>query len=109
MRIAGILVFLLFFVIPAGLVGLLILKIVKKTKASEWEGEVIDKLYKTKEEIDEESIIKNKKTVSHFYTLVVKTNEGLTRKIAVTKEMYDSCQVGDKLVKPKGALNPKKV
>lgn len=106
MRIFGILFFLLFFVVPVGLVGLLILKIVKKTRASQWKGEVIDKLYNTKEEIDEGSIIKNKKKVSSFYTLVVKTDEGLTRKVAVTKEMYDSCQIGDRLIKPKGALNP---
>ncbi|MGB9911312.1 MAG: DUF7489 domain-containing protein [Microgenomates group bacterium] len=108
MRLFGFLFLLLFFILPVGLVGLLILKMVKKTKASEWEGEIIDKLYRTKEERDEGSIIKNKKKVSHFYTLVVKTNEGLTRKVAVSKEMYDSCQIGDKLIKPKGALNPRK-
>lgn len=61
MRIVGLLFFLLFFVVPAGLFGLLVLKIAKKTKASEWEGEVIDKLYQTKEEEDEGSIIKKRR------------------------------------------------
>lgn len=108
MRIVGFLFLFLFFVLPAVLVGLLVLKLIRKTRASEWKGEIVDKLYKTKEERDEGSVVKNKKRVSHFYILVVRTDEGLTRKIAVGKEMYDKCQVGDKLVKPKGALNPVK-
>ena len=80
----------------------LILKVVFKTKNSSWKGEVIDKLYNTKEDMDSDR-------KSSFYTLVVKTDEGLTRKIAVSREMYDSCKVGDKVEKPLGKLNPVKV
>jgi hypothetical protein len=80
---------------------LVLLKIILKTKKSEWHGEVIDKIYETRRE--------DVKKFSHFYTLVVKTSDGQIRKVAVTKEMFDSCQIGDKLVKPKGFLNPRKV
>lgn len=109
MQIFGFLFLFIFFILPAAFFGFLVFKMAKKTMESEWKGEVVDKLYRTKEEEDEGGIIKNKKRISHFYTLVVQTDEGLTRKVAVSKEMYDSCKVGDKLIKPKGALNPKKV
>ena len=79
-------------------------KMIVKTKKSAWKGEVVDKVYNAKRDSFEDS-----KHVSQFYTLVVKTDEGLTRKIAVTRAMYDSCKVGDKVEKPKGALNPVKV
>jgi hypothetical protein len=82
----------------------IVYKIIVKTRASAWKGTVTDKLYNTKRDDND-----NPHHVSQFYTLVVKTDEGLTRKIAVTKTMYDSCNVGDKLDKPKGALNPVKV
>jgi hypothetical protein len=94
-----IIIFFTFFgLLVAGFL-LLVLKIVKKTATSSWTGEVTDKLYNTDKEDNK---------VSQFFTLVVKTDEGLTRKIAVSQSLYDSCQVGDKLVKPKGALNPQK-
>jgi hypothetical protein len=90
--------------VPFGLLVLgfilLILKLVSKTRQSAWKGEVVDKLYNERREDD--------KTVG-YCTLVVKTDEGLTRKIAVTGKMYNECKVGDKLEKPKGALNPVKV
>jgi hypothetical protein len=79
----------------------IVAKIINKTQKSSWKGEVVDKLYNTKREDDHK--------ISQFYTLVVKTDEGVTRKIAVMKSMYDSCAVGDKVEKPKGALNPTKV
>ena len=96
-----------FIVIFGLLVGgflFIVAKMISKTKKSSWKGEVTDKLYNAKRDSFEDS-----NRVSQYYTLVVKTDEGLTRKIAVTKAMYDSCKVGDKLEKPKGALNPVKV
>jgi hypothetical protein len=78
-------------------------KMIVKTKKSSWKGVIVDKLYNEKRDSFEDS-----HHVSQYYTLVVKMDEGQTRKIAVAKSMYDSCKVGDKLVKPKGALNPTK-
>ena len=90
-----------FLILIAGFI-FLVLKIVLKTRNSSWKGEVIDKSFNTKRDMDS-----NRK--SSFYTLVVKTDEGLTRKIAVNQAMYNSCEVGDKLEKPLGKLNPVKV
>jgi hypothetical protein len=96
-----------FIVIFGLLVGgflFIVLKMIAKTKASSWKGVIVDKLYNERRGSFEDS-----HKMEHFYTLVVKTDEGQTRKIAVAKPMYDSCTVGDKLEKPKGALNPTKV
>ncbi|MEJ5167219.1 MAG: hypothetical protein WHV67_09360 [Thermoanaerobaculia bacterium] len=108
MKIFGLLFLAIFFLIPVAIFAVIILIVINRTRKSEWRGEVIDKLYETKEELDRESIIKNKRRTSHFYTIVVRTEEGLTRKIAVTKEVFDSYKVGDKLIKRKGKLNPEK-
>lgn len=90
---------LLIFLSPFILFVAFILKGAKKVKESEWQGEVVDKIYNEKRE---------GKRVSGFYTLVVKGDDGITRKVAVTKKMYDECKIGDRLIKPKGALNPVK-
>lgn len=106
MKIFGLLFLLFFFIIPVFIFLLIILIVIKKTKRDEWKGEIIDKIYETKEEIDRESIIKNKKRTYHFYTIIVKTDKGLIRKVAVSKEMFDNFKIGDRVVKPKGKLNP---
>jgi hypothetical protein len=93
--------FMVIFLLLVGGFIFLIVKIIVKTKNSSWKGQVIDKLYKEGEDDDDRK--------TSFFTLVVKTDEGQTRKIAVSKEMYDSCKVGDTLEKPKGKLNPVKV
>ncbi|HUD04451.1 MAG TPA: hypothetical protein VMR59_00490 [Patescibacteria group bacterium] len=97
-------IFMAFFLLLVGGFLMLILKIINQTKNSYWKGKVTDKLYNTQRGSFEDS-----DRVSSFYTLVVKTDEGITRKIAVRKEMYDSTKVGDTLEKPKGKLNPVKI
>lgn len=94
-------VFFLFFILPILGFGWLILRIINKVKTEQWRGKITDKLYNTRED--------EPRKTEQFFTLVVQTEAGQTRKIAVTKAMYDSCQVGDTLEKPKGALNPIKV
>lgn len=94
-----ILFMLVFGVLIAGFL-LLVFKIMIKTKNSYWKGKIVDKLYNTKREDDK---------VSEYYTLVVETNDGPTRKVAVSKQMYATCNVGDTLEKPKGKLNPIKI
>lgn len=97
------LIFWGFVIIVVGGFFLLILKIVNKTKNSYWKGKVTDKLLKNvREDMDDNN-------TTPYYTLVVTTEDGLTRKIAVRKEMYDSTNVGDTLEKPKGKLNPVKI
>ena len=96
--------FILIFGLLVGGFLFIVGKMIGKTKASSWKGVIVDKLYNERRGSFEDS-----DKIEHFYTLVVKTDEGVTRKIAVAKSMYDSCKVGDKLAKPKGALNPTKV
>lgn len=97
---------IIFFIFFGGLIAgflLLILKIIRKTKADYWIGVVQDKKYfeKHKHEIGE-----NVGRTENFYSLIVKTDSGQIRKVAVSKDMYDQCQPGDRLEKPKGKLNP---
>jgi len=83
-----------------------ILKIVGKTKKDYWIGTVQDKKYFEKKDHE---IGERLGRTEHFYTLVVKTDDGKTRNIAVSSEMYKQCQPGDRLEKKVGDLNPKKV
>jgi hypothetical protein len=98
-----------FFVIFGGLIFAFlafILKIVGKTKKDYWIGTVQDKKYSEKRDTE---IGDNIGRLEHFYTLVVKTDDGKIRNIAVSSEMYGQCQPGDRLEKKLGDLNPKKI
>ena len=109
MRLFGFLFLLLFFGLPIALVAFLILKGVKGAKADEWEGEVVDKLYKTKTTYEKDEVIgRNKKKISGFYTIVFKTNKG-ERKLAVTSSEFEKWKVGDKARKVKGKLGIERV
>lgn len=79
----------------------LIAKLASNASKDEWQGEVVDKLYHQKDEDDHK--------VSHFYTLIIKTTKGEQRKIPVMSDVYSRASVGDKYIKIKGQLNPKKV
>jgi hypothetical protein len=94
-----IIIFFGFFALLVGGFLFLVFKIIFKTRSSYWKGEIIDKKYNEREEDD--------KKVG-YCVLVVKTDEGVTRNIAVTSAMYQSCNIGDTLEKPKGKLNPVK-
>jgi transcriptional regulator of met regulon len=83
------------------------LKVVVRVRKDEWKGEVVDKIYNEKIERDPE-FSKIEKRMP-LYTLVIKTNEGIERKVAVTKDMFESCKIGDKFIKEKGSLNPRKL
>ena len=90
-------VLLFFFILPVAFFVFLILKGVKNTKADEWDGEVIDKLYNTKRDFDDSH------KIEEFYTIVFKTTKG-ERKIAVNKSDYPTWKIGDKAKKIKGKL-----
>lgn len=109
MRLFGFLFLLLFFGLPTALVAFLILKGVRGAKADEWEGEVVDKLCKTKTAYEKDEVTgKNKRKVSGFYTIVFKTNKG-ERKLAVTSSEFEGWKVGDKARKVKGKLGIERV
>jgi len=91
------------FLLPIVAVIIFIIRIVMKGKAEGWKGEVIDKTHTTKR--DDE--YRNK--VDHFYSLRVRMDDGKERNIAVSGDFYKTCEAGDRIEKPKGALFPKKV
>lgn len=92
-------IFLFFFIIPVAFFISILVKGVKGAKGDEWEGEVVDKLYNTKED--------DGKT-SYYYSIVFMTNKG-QRKIAVNKPDYDGWKVGDKAKKTKGKFGVEKI
>ncbi|PIU03399.1 hypothetical protein COT44_03070 [Candidatus Shapirobacteria bacterium CG08_land_8_20_14_0_20_39_18] len=92
----------LIFLLPFVLVILFIVKLLKKSKDSAWAGKVVEKKVNVVEDFDSGN-------ESNNYVLVIETDKGTKRNIAVAKPLYDSCQVGDRIDKPKGSLIPKKV
>jgi len=91
------------FLLPIVIAAIFILKIFLKGKAEGWKGEIIDKAHNSKP--DDEH--KNRR--EHFYSFRVRMENGQERNIAVTGDFYSTCQIGDTIEKPKGAIFPKKV
>jgi hypothetical protein len=98
-----IIVFVIFFVLPASLFGLLLAKIIKKSKADSWTGEVVDKKHNSRRDFD------NPKKIEHFYSVIFKTDDGREKKMGLSRELYDTWQVGDRGKKEKGKLFPEKI
>lgn len=80
-----------------------VIKLIVKGKNEAWKGEVIDKNHNTKRDSDRHN------KIEHFYSLKVKMTDGKERNIAVSGDFWRSCEVGDTIEKPKGALYPTKV
>lgn len=99
MRVVVFAILFLFVVMPVAYFFWLLSKGIKGAKIDEWDGEVTDKTYKTREEDGD---------LKGFYTIVFKTNKG-ERKIAVNKADYTDWEVGDKARKIKNQLSVKKV
>jgi len=97
---------IIFFVIFGALIiGFLVVvvKLVAKGRASAWKGELVDKLYNTQRDFD------NDKKVNQFFTLVFKTEDGKTIKVGTSKQVYDTYNIGDKAEKKSGEFWPKKL
>jgi len=99
MKIAGLIMFLLFFGLPIGIFALVLKKFLGNAKKDVWEGEVVDKLYNEMED--------DGKT-SQYYTLVIKTAKG-DRKMSVSATDYQSAKVGDRFKKVAGRLSAEKL
>lgn len=99
-----IIIFFLFFgVLVIGFL-FLVAKVISRGRKSAWTGVVIDKLYNQRRGSFEDS-----HKVSQFYTLVFKTDAGVTIKIAVSKAMYGEYNVGDRAQKKSGEFWQKKI
>jgi len=102
MKVVVMIVMLLFFVLPVGGFVLLLMKLIKNTKKDAWEGEVVDKLYNEKRDMDSNKLEK-------YYSVVFKTVDGRQRKMAVTPEDYKNWKPGDKVKKEKGKMYPVRI
>ena len=69
MKVVVFLVMFFFFVLPVGLFVFLLVKLLKRAKGDAWEGEVVDKLYNEKEDLESGR-------TKHFYSVVFKTIDG---------------------------------
>jgi hypothetical protein len=81
----------------------LVIKLVLRAKNSAWTGQVIDKLFNQRRDSDSNRM-------ENFFTLVVTPDGGgRDMKLGVSKQLYDTFEVGDKIKKDKGELLPKKI
>jgi hypothetical protein len=93
--------FFIFFLLVVVLPISLIIKMVLKSKKSSWEGEVIDKKHNATQDFDDDN------KINHTYYLVVKMNDGSRdRNVGLSKQLWDSFSIGDKIKKPAGKLLP---
>jgi len=99
MKIVVFVMLFFFFILPVGFFVWLLSKGLRGAKSDEWEGEVVDKVFKINEDED----------VAHeYYSIVFKTDKG-QRKIAVNKGDYGNWKVGDKARKIKNKFGVEKI
>ena len=75
---------------------------IAKSKNEDWYGEIIDKKINTYKD-DDTGIERDS------YYLVVKMEADRNRNIGLSREIWDSFSIGDKIHKPKGKLFPEKI
>ena len=80
----------------------LVIYLVNKGRQDSWTGEVIDKIYKQRRDMESNQM-------RHFFTLVFKTTDGRTKKIGVAQSIYDQYKIGDKAKKEKRKLFIEKI
>lgn len=100
MRIVVFIILAFFLFIPVAFFFSVLTRGLGGAKQDEWEGEVADKLYKTKRE--------ENKAEHEYFTVVFRTNKG-ERKVAVNREVYDTWNIGDKAFKVKGKFGVEKI
>jgi hypothetical protein len=77
-----------------------VVKLVLKGKNSAWKGEIIDKKHNSRDDDGRDE---------HFYSLVIKTDDGKNIKLGISAKQYQEYQIGDKLEKKKGSIWPVKI
>jgi len=100
--LSPIIIFFAFFAFLVFIFLRLIFRLITKSKNEDWTGVVVDKKINEIEDSDT--------GVTHDYCyLVVKMENGPERKIALSRQLWEKFQKGDKLHKPKGKLFPDKI
>lgn len=69
-----------------------------RSKNSSWKGSLIDKTYENDDDSGQD-----------YYTLIFKTDTGKKTKSRVSKETYETSNIGDRYEKVKGEYYPTKI
>lgn len=95
-------IFFAFFALLIFLFFRFVFKLITKAKNEEWTGIVIDKKSNKSRDFDTNRININ-------YYLVVKMEVGSDRNIGLSRQLWESFSIGDKIHKAKGKLYPEKI
>jgi hypothetical protein len=74
--------------------------VLKNMKKQAYQGVIIAK--------DEGEIEGSDDSTATYYVLVVKTDDGMQKKVKIGKKIWDQFKVGDRIVKESGKYNPTK-
>jgi hypothetical protein len=93
------------FLLPIIIAIVIIIKLYRRGKKQAYTGTIVEKVYKTKKEDDGQF-----HKVSHLYSVKVKIDSiNEVHAIALSKEMYDQFQEGDRIEKKSGESWPHKM
>lgn len=80
--------------------GIVVWLVLKNMKKQTYKGVVSAK--------NEGEIEGSDDSAATYYVLVVKTDDGMQKKVRVGKKIWDQFKVGDKIIKESGKYNPTK-
>ncbi len=92
----------LLFLLPFIVVIYFIIKLIVKAKNQGWTGTVMNKQHRVREDFDSDR-------KEDAYILTVNMSDGREHHIEVSGSFWNAIKIGDKIEKPKGELQPKKV
>lgn len=96
----GLLVALITIVGTLLLCGVVVWFVLASTKKQAYQGVIL-----SKHEEEREGANDGEYTV---YTLIIKTDEGIQKKITIGRKLWETFKVGDRIVKEAGKFNPTK-
>jgi hypothetical protein len=93
------------FLLPIIAVAILIIVLIRRGKKQAYTGTIVEKVYREKKEIDD-----GFKRVSHLYSIRVKI-DGMEKvhAIALSRDLYDQFNEGDRIEKKSGESWPHKI
>lgn len=97
----GVLVVILTVVGTLVVCGIIVWVIMKNMKKQAYSGVVVRK--------DTGEMEGASDFTSTYYNLIVKTDDGIEKKVTVGEKIWNQFVVGDKIVKEAGQMNPKKI
>jgi len=94
-------IFFLFFLFIIIIFLTIVIKLVLRGRSSAWTGVLVDKKFAVGQDSDDNPV--------NCYTLIFKTNLDKQVKVAVTKNIYDDYNIGDKAEKISGKFHINKI